>query len=422
MSWSYTAGASYLDNPVFGSLVLGGYDSSRFVPNNVTFAFADDFSRDLTVYLRSIEYDTMGASPLLTESIPVFINSVVAHIWLPDEVCQRFQDAFNLTWNEAAQLYLVDDETHARLSKLNPTLTLTLGHAGNGDSNSTVKITLPYGALDLAGKVPFMNPPSRYFPLKRAERAEQYTLGRVFLQGAYVIADYERQSFTVSQALFPDASNDSNKTALVGIAPPRLEDEKGIGWSAGSSPTLSTSKLAGAVVGPIVGVLLLALGLVYWLRRRKPAKNEVLEMRAHVGELKPELDGLHPQRHELENVRMKGGELDGVHTSLLELDSQAERKVELAGSENASERHELRRGVLCHSDSKRRFSSMTQTYGPYPRRSKPQTCRRFPRAECRENHQSKSLVSLKTCVKDKDAVTGCTRQVVAETRPRTWPQ
>lgn len=75
LSWSYTAGASYRNDPVFGSLVLGGYDTSRYEPNNVTFAFASDFSRDLTVYLQSVAYDTIGSSLLLTESIPVFINS-----------------------------------------------------------------------------------------------------------------------------------------------------------------------------------------------------------------------------------------------------------------------------------------------------------------------------------------------------------
>ena len=339
LSWAYTAGAPYLDNPVFGSLVLGGYDSSRFVPNNVTFAYADDFSRDLTVYLRSIEYDTLGSSPLLTESIPVFINSLVSHMWLPVEVCQRFEDAFNLTWNEDAQLYLVDNETHARLSKLNPTLALTLGHAGNDDPESTVEIVLPYGALDLTGSVPFVDPPSKYFPLKRAERAEQYTLGRVFLQGAYVVADYERQSFTVSQALFPDASENPEKTALVGIHPPGLEKDADL--STGSEAGLSAGKIAGAVIGSVVGLLLIALGLIYWLRRRRSMKNETMEAKAHTEEYKSELDGKDAQRHELEYTPLKGSELDGAHTSLLELDSQADRKVELTGSGYPSERHEL---------------------------------------------------------------------------------
>jgi hypothetical protein len=348
LSWAYTAGASYLDNPVFGSLVLGGYDSSRFEANNVTFAFAADFSRDLTVYLRSIAYDTLGSSLLLTESTPVFINSLVSHMWLPVEVCQRFEEAFNLTWNEAAQLYLVDDETHTRLSKLNPSFTFTLGHedSDSDSTNSTVDITLPYEAFDLTGSPPFVDPSSRYFPLKRADRADQYTLGRVFLQGAYVIADYERQNFTVSQALFPDASKESNSTALVGITPLGFEKVANAslgGGGGGGGGGLSSGTIAGAVVGPVAAVLLLALGLIYWLRRRKTGSREPLDASPYIAEKEQgqELDGEDAQFHELGYTPAKGSELDGAYTGLLELDPQADRKFEMAESEHAIGRHEL---------------------------------------------------------------------------------
>lgn len=147
--------------------VPAGYDSSRFEENNVTFAFAPDSSRDLTTYLRSISYDTLGSSPLLSDSIPVFINSLLTHMWLPKKVCEQFEAAFNLTWNETVQLYVLDDEKHAQLRRLNPSLTLELDHAGvDGD---TVDITLPYRVFDLKGSPPFLDPPARYFPLKRAQ-------------------------------------------------------------------------------------------------------------------------------------------------------------------------------------------------------------------------------------------------------------
>jgi hypothetical protein len=331
LSWGYTAGAAYRDDPTFGSLVLGGYDTSRFEANNVSFAFAADFSRDLTVHLQSVSYDTLGSSPLLTESIPFFINSLVTHLWLPVEVCERFETAFNLTWNDTAQLYLIDDEAHSRLSSLNPSLTFTLGNADSeGDS---IEITMPYGAFDLSGKSPFVNPPSRYFPLKRAEEVNQYTLGRVFLQGAYVVADYERQTFSVSQALLPDASRHSNAT-IVAIEP--------LGARKSSGPDVGT--IAGAVVGAVVGLLIVAGAVFWWVRRRNPRKHSVVQMKgdthvsSHTGK---ELDGQEPQVHELEHTRLKGSELDGVHTSLLELDPQAERKAELAGGRAVSEKYEL---------------------------------------------------------------------------------
>ena len=341
LSWGYTAGASYRADPTFGSLVLGGYDESRFIPNNMTFAFAADFSRDLTVNLHSISYDTLGSSPLLTESIPIFINSLVTHLWLPTEVCQRFEEVFNLTWSDSEQLYLLDDEAHRRLSSLNPTFTLTLGHE-EADSD-TVEIALPYGAFDLSGTAPFTDPPSRYFPLKRAERTEQYTLGRVFLQGAYIVTDYERQSFSISQALFPDASKTSN-TTLVGIAPPGYKEP---------SCGLSVGVIAGIVVGSVLGVLFVAVGLFYWQRWRKrnvsetddAGKTRADEKMASEDSTRnvvgPELDAQGSQRHELGDASLKGNELDGVNTNVIELDPQNERKTELAGNGDSCERHEL---------------------------------------------------------------------------------
>jgi hypothetical protein len=339
LSWGYTAGASYRQNPVFGSLVLGGYDTSRFAANNFTFAFAADFSRDLTVYLQSVSYDTIGSSLLLTKSIPIFINSLVTHLWLPIEVCQRFERAFNLTWSDEAQLYLVDDDNHNRLSSLNPSITFSIGHDSAEDG--TVDIVLPYGAFDMSGNPPFVDPPSRYFPLKRAEKADQYTLGRVFLQGAYVVADYERQTFNVSQALFPDASIVSN-TTIVAIDSFDAERIDAHGAQRTSKP--SAGIIAGAVVGAVLGVVLLVLGVLWWVRQRKRRRQSgviVQSSAEKVGGAKEELDGQEPQVHELENPRHKGTELDGKTTAVMELDPQSDRKVELASGGDISEVHEL---------------------------------------------------------------------------------
>ncbi|KAF7198069.1 hypothetical protein HII31_00425, partial [Pseudocercospora fuligena] len=98
LSWGYTAG-SFPSNS-FGSLTLGGYDTSRFDSNTtVTFPFSGNVSRDL--------------------------------ILSPAGVDMRY-----------------------------------------------------------------------FFPLKRANSSTKYTLGRAFLQAAYLSADYERKEFNLSQARF----------------------------------------------------------------------------------------------------------------------------------------------------------------------------------------------------------------------------
>ena len=81
-------------------------------------------------------------------------------------------------------MYTVDDELHKSLTVSNPTFTFSLGDSTSGPS---VPIALPYASFDLTAKPPMVPNETRYFPLLRAENETQYTLGRAFLQEAYVI-------------------------------------------------------------------------------------------------------------------------------------------------------------------------------------------------------------------------------------------
>lgn len=255
-SWGYTVGATYLETPVFGSLTLGGYDKARFNSSNMLrdITFGSDVSRDLVVDLDSITYDTLGAQPLQTQSIPIFIDSMVTQLWLPIAVCRNFETAFNLTWNDTASLYIIDDAVHATLAQQNPSFDFTLsGESPSGTSSIT--ITIPYGAFDLNATAPLYPSGSRYFPLQRAQNATQYTLGRVFLQGAYVIADYDKQHFSIGQALFPSSSQDQ---IIVTI---------------GGSPSLSKGATAGIAIGGVIVVVLLAV-LIAWLMRKRRQRQQ----------------------------------------------------------------------------------------------------------------------------------------------------
>lgn len=178
-TWAYTAGASYREPKMFGSLTFGGYDSTRFVPNGLSFPFGADISRDLIVTLRSV---TSGTNSLLSNSIVTFIDSTVPHIWLPVEACRKFESLFGLVWDNATDLYLVNDALHESLVAKNASITFTLGKAASG--GETVDIVLPYGAFDLTVTLASKNLSSRYFPIRRAHNDTQFTLGRTFLQEA----------------------------------------------------------------------------------------------------------------------------------------------------------------------------------------------------------------------------------------------
>ncbi|KAL2072917.1 hypothetical protein VTL71DRAFT_10241 [Oculimacula yallundae] len=332
-SWAYTAGAHYKNPPVFGSLTLGGYDATRLRPNNLNFAFGADFSRDLLVSLRSITYDTAGSSPLLASSIDMFIDSLVSEIWLPESVCEAFAQQFNLTWNEQGQLYLVSARAHAALVNQNPTFTFKIGQAGG--AGETTDIVLPYSAFDLNLTAPIVGSDARYFPLKRAQNATQYTLGRTFLQEAYVIADYERHNFSVSQALFPPTSL---AASLVAIQHP----ESNAGTEITTDPNPQNGGLpTGAIVGIVVGVVaILAIAIIAALlwRKKKKRRHEL----ADTGVARPEEQKPLPNVVDVTPDTAKP-ELDGSgsRTNVHEMNEQRSPPPELPAYEGRWGRHEL---------------------------------------------------------------------------------
>ena len=182
LSWSYTAGNQYRLNKALGSLTLGGYDTSKFVPNDLTFAFNAADNRDLVVNIQQISFATSSTTKSLsTTSIPAFVDSTIPYFYLPLNICQQFESAFGITWDDQVQAYLVNDTLHTQLQNQNATVTFTLT---NSSSTHSVNISLPYAAFDLTATYPLLTNSSGYFPLMRASNATQYTLGRAFLQEA----------------------------------------------------------------------------------------------------------------------------------------------------------------------------------------------------------------------------------------------
>lgn len=323
LSWSYTAGAHYQSPPIFGSLVLGGFDASRFDPGKMAsdIPFGSDFSRDLLVELSSITYSTIGSVPLLASSMFVFIDSLATELWLPISVCQAFEDAFKLTWDKSLELYLINDTKHAELVAENPVFAFTLG--GNSATGATADIVLPYAAFDLTISPPLINATTRYFPLKRAQNESSYTLGRVFLQEAYVIADYERQNFSIAQARFPATSvaQDIRNIDPIEHHSPVHKDGTHHTESHDSSH-LSNGALAGIVVGSVVGALAVAVSVWLLWRRRTASKRLIV-----AGQKGEEM--------------VKAQEADDGVAVMHQLDEAGEIKAELQARESRLDSQEL---------------------------------------------------------------------------------
>jgi hypothetical protein len=264
LSYGYTAGAKYRLKSVFGSLILGGYDSTRFTPNtnDFSFTFSTDPSKLLTVGVESIMATNtlQGTYSLSSGSHFSVIDSTVAQLWLPTDICTQFEQAFGLTYDPYTELYLVNDTIHTNLTTLNPTVTIKLVNSLGDAATKYTNIELPYAAFDLEASYPYYNNATRYFPIRRAANDSQYVLGRTLLQEAYVIVDYERANFTIAPATWPDPLPAAN---IITIKSP----------SAGEKNNNSSSLSAGAIAGIVIGIVLLlallgALAFFLWRKRR----------------------------------------------------------------------------------------------------------------------------------------------------------
>ena len=186
-----------------GSLTLGGYDASRFIPNHVSFPLTGNNSTDPTIGILSITATgTLDNNvTLLSNEIATLVDTTLPFIWLPLSACQAFEQAFGLVWDDSNQLYLVNDTIHQRLLNQAPAVIFELGNSSLGQTS--VNVTLPYEAFDLQASSPIFPNGTNYFPLRRASSPSQYTLGRTFFQEAFLLVDYEQSNFSISQSLFP---------------------------------------------------------------------------------------------------------------------------------------------------------------------------------------------------------------------------
>ncbi|KAL9610154.1 MAG: hypothetical protein Q9167_005132 [Letrouitia subvulpina] len=251
LSYGYTAGASYRKGNGNASLTLGGYDASRFKPNDVSFSFGSAVLRQLVVAVQSI---TVTDSELLSQGIFALIDSTVPHIWLPVDTCRAFEDAFGIVYDPISNLYLVNDTQHESMLKQDASVTFLLANALNG--GSAVNITLPYSSFDLEIGPPFL------------------------------IVDYENQNFSVSQALFPDVGTPSHIVAMT--------KHNGTGTTGTTNTTSGTPPLVkttshksggigtGAIAGIAAAIIILALlagGFAFWkfhLKSKRQNKRKSL--------------------------------------------------------------------------------------------------------------------------------------------------
>ena len=244
---------------------------------------------------------------------------MTSQIWLPVRACEALERAFGLNYDPATDLYLVNDTVRERLLELNPTLTFKLGNANFG--GDFVNINFPYSAFDQQASSPMYSSPKNYFPLRRAANATQYTLGRTFLQEAYLTVDYERLNFSVSQAKFED----ENPQRIVAINHLATFSNSSLDTTRlKSSHSLTSGAITGIILGAVTVAIVTAILIFFILRRRKASPSSVrkpeplesisydVDGSTNIPQLSPaELDASipldRPPPHELEESKFTSG-------------------------------------------------------------------------------------------------------------------
>ena len=285
------------------SLTLGGYDKLRYEPHDTTFSL-DPVTRLPTVRVRgitarvpSIEQvpsknwtSTERSLVAMDDSIIAVIDSSTPFLWLPTEVCERFAAALNLTWREDLGVYVFSDGAQYTQYQTDTALsfTFTLSSYQNADNfgqpfntPGVVNITIPSAAFAQLLRYPFKNviqfqaSSVPYFPLKRSTKQgnnNQYIIGRVFMQEAYIITSYDRGSYSLHQARFPD--NARTNYSLDAITRPADSPYPKFESEPAPSHGLNAGQTAGIVISAFITGSIIALILWFFLIRKRKEKRK----------------------------------------------------------------------------------------------------------------------------------------------------
>lgn len=327
------------------------------------FNFNDEDIRDLTVQIDSITTND-GKTSLLPTPIPAMVDSGDPCIWLPLEACTLFEQAFGLTFDDKTQRYLLNATQHTSLKAMNPSVTFKLGNLTVG---ANVEITLPYAAFDLNVSSPIVSQSTSYFPLRRAVNDTQYTLGRTFFQEAYVTADYDRRTFTVSQAAWVAGS----QSKIVPILPPGKDFAIG-GSSNGngnsteedtSSSHVPVAAIAGGVGGGVILLIVAAVLIFFYCvkpRRRKAEAEKAAAEATEYTATDPATGApvgpaqmFNGFKAELDNAEaIPKHELDASSQWVVEADGRERMRYEMDGTTYIYEKDDSGKTIVYERDAK----------------------------------------------------------------------
>src|SRR5690242_15912401 len=267
-------GSESEETPQDGLLVIGGYDESRLKSAATTFPMFSDCPT--CAILTAITYDVGGKSTTLfsntTEALIVHLDPFSSDLLLPAHMIQNLASAEETAvWNETSRRF----EFPATTPPVG-TITITISDTGGPLEDASIPSVSTYTTVIPASEL--YNRPRAYdstgvlevnnatvYNMAVTNQTSSITLGTLglpFFTQTYLVVD-------------PDARNFQLAPAIVTPADPKGADAK-VKQVCRILPIVKQKSqvplLAGAIVGAIVGTLLV-VGLVYYTHRRKKHVN-----------------------------------------------------------------------------------------------------------------------------------------------------
>ncbi|KAJ3572675.1 hypothetical protein NPX13_g4966 [Xylaria arbuscula] len=307
-------------NPAMpGSLYFGGYDQNRIVGDILT--EDDDYTKAISlndIGIRVVD----GSSPwnftskdgllaannnsISAAGIKVSVDGCSPYLTLPQSTCDAIAEHLPVKYNKKLGLYIWQQD-NAKYSQIVSSASALDFTFLAGSNTKHVTISVPFRHLNLTLTQPLVDTDQQYFPCYTGS-TNGYTLGRAFLQDAFVGANWDAKKWWLAQAPGPNIptaevvtlnGNDTDITASTNdwkeswsgswkalttddvqssqtVSVPGVTSSAVSDSSSSSSSGLSTGAAAGIGVG--VGVAALAIigaALFFFFRRRKATKAEL---------------------------------------------------------------------------------------------------------------------------------------------------
>jgi hypothetical protein len=308
MSYGLHVGSVYPN--ITPSLYWGGYDSSRLLgppvtSNNETFTLRDislTVSSGGGAYLNNSANSTVSVLSSTSVGGPLTAKPDPGppYMYLPQSVCDAIAQHLPVSFNKDFNLYTWDTSSPAYTQIVSSphSLTFTFDSAIGTGTN----INVPFALLNLTLDYPLASPPVQYFPCRpySPSSGSPYILGRSFLQAAFIGTAWDQKKLFLAQAPGPSIQDQNIQTigpkdvalsswqknptwdqtwaltlkALPGTFNNTLPEPASAGSttndSSGSKKKsgISAGAIAGIVIGVVALLVLAAIGL-FMFRKKK---------------------------------------------------------------------------------------------------------------------------------------------------------